>query len=346
MMRNLSQYSAITAKVRAMYGKRLRKEDYERICALKSVPEVADYLRTTKAWGTVMSSLPRDVHRGALEKALREQLQSEYMKVFRFSSPRDKEFISFLLRRIDYEQILVAIRRLVSENPPHVTPDVPEMYYKYSTINYDALRNCTDYPGLLASVRNSIYYEPLRSIMPSDKSGLPDYTRANVILQSTYYEAIIKYISKHFSGSVKKLLLKSVGEEIDLLNILHILRIKKYFPESGRSPTDIVFPLYYKLSTEFFQKLAEAPGEKAALNVIRSSYYGKHFAGHGNFQYLEQYYSLWEYTFNRKQLLMGPPSIYVPLAYLTLKELDSRRLISAVESIRYGIPVANAPVAF
>ena len=345
-MRNLAQYSAITAKVRAMYGRRLTKDDFERMRTLKSVAEVADYLRTTPAWGPVISSLPRDVHRGALEKALREQLHSEYVKVFRFSSLQDKKLLRFLLRRIDYEQILVAMRRLVSENPPVVTADVPEMYYKYSTINYSALKKCTDYPGLLAAIRDSIYYEPLRSLMPSKQSGLPDYTKANVILQSTYYTAYLKYVKENMPASSRMLLEQSVGEEIDFLNILHVLRIRKYFPESEKNPLDFVFPLYFKLNAEFFRKLAEAPDEKAALDLIRSSYYGKLFRERGNFQYLEQYYSLWEYTFNRKQILMGPPSIYVPLAYLTLKELEIRRLISTVESIRYGIPVTNAPVAF
>ena len=46
----MSGYDALAAKVRAMYGKRLRMSDFEHISTLRSEAEVLEYLRTQPGW--------------------------------------------------------------------------------------------------------------------------------------------------------------------------------------------------------------------------------------------------------------------------------------------------------
>ena len=45
-----AQYGALAAKVKALYGKRLRLEDFQHMAAFKSEAEVLEYLRAHPSW--------------------------------------------------------------------------------------------------------------------------------------------------------------------------------------------------------------------------------------------------------------------------------------------------------
>ena len=51
---------------------------------------------------------------------------------------------------------------------------------------------------------------------------------------------------------------------------------------------------------------------------------------------LEAYLYTMQYRFNRRQLRAAQPTIYTPIAYLGLKEIELRNIISIIECIRYG----------
>ena len=71
----LIRYGGIAAKVRAMYGKRLKPEDYEKISELETIPDIAVYLRGCPGWAPALEQLSmNDLHRFNLEVRLRARL--------------------------------------------------------------------------------------------------------------------------------------------------------------------------------------------------------------------------------------------------------------------------------
>ena len=57
--------NAILSKARAMYGKRLTKENYRELLNCKSVGEVAGYLKSRTAYNKVLAGInENEVHRG------------------------------------------------------------------------------------------------------------------------------------------------------------------------------------------------------------------------------------------------------------------------------------------
>ena len=68
-MGNLLAYSGIATKVRAMEAKLLWKEDFEKIAAMKSVPEVVSWLIQNSTYKEVLENLdPGLIHRGNIER--------------------------------------------------------------------------------------------------------------------------------------------------------------------------------------------------------------------------------------------------------------------------------------
>ena len=74
-MGNLLKYSGIVTKIRAMEAKLLTPEQFADIANLRSVPDIADYLRKNTAYAEVLDTLTEDqIHRGNIEKVLVQSL--------------------------------------------------------------------------------------------------------------------------------------------------------------------------------------------------------------------------------------------------------------------------------
>ena len=67
-----ASYGALSAKVKAMYGRRLRAGDFRRMAALPNVEAVLDELRRHGAWAQALAALETEERatRAALERAL------------------------------------------------------------------------------------------------------------------------------------------------------------------------------------------------------------------------------------------------------------------------------------
>ena len=140
------------------------------------------------------------------------------------------------------------------------------------------------------------------------------------------------------SGRTQKVLLRALGEQIDLLNIIHVLRLKTYFPQTEpETYLRVLFPFHYRLNPDFTRALCAAPGVDDVFALLRDSPYRDCFDGVA-VGAVEEYYQRAICRFNKRQLAAVPPSIYTAVAYLELKELELSVLINVIESVKYGVP--------
>ena len=165
----LGRYGALTAKVRALYGKRLLHEDFEKMAGMSNVGQVAGFLRGHPGWQKALASVPQgNLSRGDLEEALRVQLRAEYLSLFYFISVMGKrsliKYIKFMAYKMDLELILAALRRLSlqrGELRPKLQSDVLK---EGSTVDIAGIENAKNFTELLKSVEGSIYHAPLQAM--------------------------------------------------------------------------------------------------------------------------------------------------------------------------------------
>ena len=75
------EYSAIAAKLKAMYSKFLTRDDYEQLLERKSVNDICSYLKSTPGYGEVLEQVnERDIHRGQMEILLEQEMVDEYVR--------------------------------------------------------------------------------------------------------------------------------------------------------------------------------------------------------------------------------------------------------------------------
>ena len=346
MSRSLATYSAMTAKVKAMYGKRLRGSDFRNMAALSDVAAVMDYLRQCPGWSEAVDRVERSAFDSAgqllripLERALRDQARSEYVRLLHFLPRADQALTAFPILLSDARSIMIALRRLHAGHIKESAP-LPQQYVKHSRADHEALRSCTDFEGLLAATQGTIYYEPLRRLRPVESGVLPDYTTAEALLKTAYYAHIYRVIHKNYAGQTRDILLKIFGREIDMLNILHVLRLKRFFPEE-QEYFSTLFPFHYKLKPQTLHALCAAPDMDAARRLVEETPYGPDFRNL-DLRQMEVEYRRLIYRFNRRQLSLGVPSVYTAVAYLNLKDQELKALINVIESVYYGIPYIDS----
>lgn len=338
MIDSYMRYGALAAKVKALYGKRLRFSDFEHMAGLPNEQSILDYLRTQPGWSAAVSAALSAMNtsgyvgRMELEDALRLQIWREYEGLNHFVPRPDKNLVAFPLRQAELLAILGTLRRLKSHG--RVREGVlalPNLPFK---VNRKALIACKDYNGLLAAVQGSIYYEPLLHIRPDNPDVLPDYTTTEALLRSTYFSHIYRIIYKSYSGETKSVLLKGMGERVDLLNIIHILRLKTYFPGDDQYYSAL-FPINYKLRPEKIKAMCDAADVSQVFAVLQDTPYAGRFTSL-DVAGVEDCYRRSFYTFNKRLLVSGPPSIYTAVSYLNVKSTELKALVNVIESVKYG----------
>lgn len=344
MLQNLMKYGGISGKIHALYGRRLTPEDFQKIRNMNSVAEIASFLRVHPGWSGALQAMPGgEIHRGELEKYLRIQVLDEYQRIFKFMGREDHELMSYPIIRAELDQLLLFLRHLRAGVPEEFVFSAPEFYLEHSNIDFEALKACTTYPQFLEVIRSAPYYAPMVALAASGKET-PDYTDMEVVLRSYYYNKLIQVVDKKYHGQIGKLLQKSYGMQVDMLNLTRAVRIRRFFSQMGGGIGSYLIPVYYLLRPDFFQKLAECPDEESADKMLKACPYGKIFRER-SFGYIEEYYYRQLEDFNRRELQSGTPNVYTPIAYLTLKEIELKKLISAIECVRYQLPSSEMPSA-
>jgi len=344
MITDLMRYGGVSAKVRVMYGNRLKRLDYEKLLRQKSVSDIAAYLKTLPSWSAALKALqPSEVHRADLERALREGINQEYERIFKFMPRCDRRLMGYLIRRKELDEIFRFLRTTVSGNHTAYICTVPHFFRKHSKIRFESFEKCQSFDEFLTCVRDSIFYDVLARL-PRRQGESPDYTLTKAALTSRYYSDIMELIGSKYSGSIADSLKEGFGTRIDLQNIETVMRIKRFFPQMAERATEYLIPYWQHLRQSFFQKLIAASSQAEEIELLRSSHYSRLYAEKGPSNF-EDFSLQFRFEVCKKLLSAPVPSVFTPIAYLSLKEIEVRNIINIVECVRYDETPQSANIA-
>ena len=327
-----ARYEALATKARAMYGRRLWEAELTRISRLDNVQAVLTELSQQPAWEQAVRPLTGGalVTRARLEDALRAQVRREGLRLASFLPQEDRALMDFPVLRAELERILAALRRLHA-SLYRETEELPRAYVSRARADLEGLRRCTDYNGLVNATQGSIFHDPLNRLRSGE--ALPDYGVTEALLWSVYYRYVLNLIARRYAGETRRLLERSIGGQVDMLNIMHILRMKQFFPGQDNY-LPVLLPYHYRVRPDQIQAMCNAPTAQAVLDLVEATPYASVFRGAAP-EELHNRYGAALYRLSRRQLRMGKPSVYTAVAYLNLRELELRAVVSAVESVKY-----------
>lgn len=150
-----------------------------------------------------------------------------------------------------------------------------------------------------------------------------------------YYKHIWKIKGKLLDREDNVLIVNTIGAEIDLMNVLGIVRCKMYYDMSAQSVHEFLIPIHHKLSRVEIDRMIEAPSIDQVLSVLQNTRYKNVFAL-DRYAPLDHQFHKYIYGINHKNFRDNLFSIVGLLGYMTIKEYEIHNIFFIIESIRYG----------
>lgn len=333
-------YSAMTTKLRAMQSRMLTDGDFRELASLSSIPEAIAFLRKFPAYNSLFSDLEDDrLHRGEIEHRLTGAIFTDFHKIYHFANQKQRRLVILLLQRYIPSVIRYCLYRILDEHGEYT-----EHFYmhpflqKNIRLDMEALASCNTIESLIHVLKGTGYEIPLKTVHESASPSLLHYEFA---LDMYYFSNLWKKREKVLSGTDLEVIERSVGSNLDLLNIQWIYRCKRYFFLSPAEITGFLIPVHFKLKRAQLHRLVETASPEEFMEELRSTYYGKRYEdylpedfGRGQLEQMHQKILHAVYFSDRRNY---PYSIAIINSYIYQKESEISRIITALEGIRYSL---------
>ena len=320
-----------------MYSKLLKEAQFDELIRKKSVTEVAAYLKRDTSYSKILADINEsEIHRRELESLLKKSLIEDYLKLFHFLKGSPEKFIEATFLRFEVEDLKMILRVLNTQRSGELVKESLVFLDKFNTIDLNLLIKSKTIPEFVENLKESTYYRVLKPFVEGKEyQSLFDMELA---LDMHYFMMIAKLKDKLLKGSDKKAVSESYGREVDILNLLWIYRCKNHFNLPKEVTLNHIIPVRYSLSKDILLDLADSKDKDEFLSIVSKTRYSSLFAGKED--------RMWEisfadYTYKMYKSILRKNSFNfgTVMAYIHLKEIEIRNIISAIECIRYGLPV-------
>jgi V/A-type H+-transporting ATPase subunit C len=331
------QYSAIAAKLKAMHSNFLTDEDFEQLLSKKSVNDICSYLKSTAGYAEVLEDVnEHDVHRGRMEILIEQNLVDEYVRLYNFLDHSKREIMAFWFMRYEQEFLKREIRYIYTHearNEDDVNQSRFDAFFETHTkINREIMKNATTLSDCIEACKDTPYWQALQRA----ENLNADFFSMGMMMESMYYEGVWKTINLRLDKSQRELIKKHMGTKIDLLNIMWIYRGKKYFKFENEIIFTYLLPVRYRLSEDIFKQMVMSDSVEQMVAIARGTAYGELFDGLENGTFIEENYNRITYKLAKNMFVNHTDSMAAVYAYLSLKEIEIKKITTIIEGIRYN----------
>lgn len=338
MLTSLSS-NAITAKAKAIYGKRLTDAQYHDLMRQRSVADIAAYLKQNTSYSKYLAGISEmQIHRGQLENLLEHSRMEKFLSLLHYDFSKSRGFYHYAIINVEVSVLQRAIMLLNLGTPQEIINAIPSFMQDYVSFNLLELSKIRSYDDLLAVLNGTPYKNVL--VRYSAENGKIDLAECEHALKVHYYDTIFKLIEKNYKGKTQKELKEIVQIEVEILNLSLMYRLKTYFHRPPEVIKRQMLPFYYRLTKRSINDLLDTNDEEAFVKKMRMPSYNSKMKDI-EYNYIEDYTKRLEYIVARKLMRFSTSAPVAFYALMTLLQFEIENLVIIIESIRYGNPVTE-----
>ena len=338
-MNNLLSYSGINTKVRAMESNLISKEEYTKIANLDTVADFTSFLADHPGYREIFHNYDdAALHRGDVEKLLSHALYLDFAKIYRFADAEQKRDLDLLFFRYEVTILKSCIRLVYSEDEAYDLNVFDPFFIKHLKINVPALSASSSMEEYIRNLKGTQYY-PLFEKLQASGNPLSSFDY-EMHLDQYYFRKAWKLKGKLLTGENYHAFTSRLGTEIDLLNIMWIYRSKSIYNLDAADILSYILPITYKLTKEQLTRMATTNSMDEFMDIMKNTAYKEMYPALLNHTMESKYRQLVRkvYQLNKRKY---PSSMATANDYLYQKELETARLITALECIRYRLSPQN-----
>lgn len=329
--------NALSAKAKAMYGRRLMLNDYEELLHKRSVSELANYLKNNTAYADVLKDVHENaIHRGQLEVLMNRDGFDKRLKLHRYADKTHEKFYKQVLELDEIIQILSCIRALDSNDFTSFVSNMPLFMSNYMSFDLSELLQVKNFRDLNKVLEGTIYYETIRPFI-EDEDNI-DFSECETALKRFYYKNLKESIQKDFRGMARKNLETIVDTQIELQNICKIYRMKEYFHVDADKIKHSLIDCRARIPIDTYELLYTAKNGSQVLKILEETSYHIR-VDNDEFIYIENSCNRIIYELARKLIRFSDDSTVVYMTYDLLDKAEVENIINIIEGVRYQVPV-------
>ena len=337
----LLAYSGITTKVRAMESRLLKPEQFRELAEQEDARSAADYLKEQPAYAEVFDGLDdTKLHRGYIEQILTQSEYQDFTRLYRFSSMKQRKFLDLYFKHYEVEVIKKLLRHMLGGREGQTDLSMFQGFFeKHSELDLETLCRAKNFSEFTEALEGTVYGKLLSQMQEKGQTGLFD---CELKLDLFYFQLLWKLRNKLLSKTERKILDDCFGSRLDLLNIQWICRARSFYRLSQAEIYALLIPVHYRLRADKVKLLVEAEDDAKFFAVLRETPYGKQEELQTG--QMPDIQLLSNQMLNRIYGRTGhryPHSPAVLDSYLYRKELEMRKIVTALEGIRYGLPASE-----
>lgn len=332
----INSSSAVIAKARAKYGRRLTEKDYGAMVRCATVGEIVQYLKMYTSYQTFLDKVSNQIHRGNLENILRKELFNAYLSLCRYAK-RSSPISSYLIRRSEIRELMKFITLLSIGKPEEYIFAAPLYLSDHTELDLQNISKVRTHEELLSLLGHSDYRAIVAEYRPDESNAYPiadleDALECDSI--SRLYRDIHAVKSKKDRAQMTALL----DTLCDYQNYSRIMRLKKYYHMNNGMVRDHLLPFGALTGKRLDSILSNESYEEVRAALIDGTKFGRYAR---RIDISREMAVQGKYDLCRRQLYFSDNPDIVLLAYYVVTETELHNVITIVEGVRYSMAPQN-----
>ncbi len=336
-------YRATVASVRAIYGKRLRSQQYRAMMSLHTVPDIAAYLKQTDAYRNLLADMePSVMHRGYLESVLQRTVFQQYLHFCKLEQLQNTPFFRFIIMDYEIRELLKAIQLLPQHNSGSYISQMYGWLTPYTAFSLEALAQAKTNAEILEVTRHTVYYSFLKPFLGQDNADF-SYFACEMALRAGYMQHLLDETKRVMKGKNRDALTDLIREQTDLINLINAYRLKSIFHTDSETLRSLMLPIRGFLPKRTCEALYDAPDTEAFRQILSRTRYGRLFEPQGTLSHhrqMEHCFQTMRCRTARNALRFSDHALVSLYAAHYLHRVEVDNLTTIIEGIRYDKPAA------
>lgn len=338
-MTKTSMYHVLNTKIAAIHGRMLTKEDYEHLLSMKSITEIATYLKNYTDYRIFLHATKTElIDRFELERILNEKLVALITNFKKYVTGPYRSFLNCFHIRYEMDELKqIATHIQQGDGFPHHGKLV--FLSKNQSINLEKISSSKSLRELIINLTDTIYFSFLKNLLNLEQITLFHF---GMTLDKAFF-SILEESAQKLRKSDQKRFYQIYGTYFDMLNIQMIYRGKKYFQRSPEELFNYSINQGFKFNYKKVKELCYCQDLKEFKQKISLTPYTFMLKG-DELQdiFMERRMHRYMYFRLKRAIKSYAKDISSLLAILMLVDFEKRDLISIIESARYRLETETA----
>ena len=323
--------SAIIAKIKSQYGKRLKKKDYQAMVKCGSVGEVVQYLKAYTHFQHSLDKVSNDVHRGNLENIIREKNFENFLRFCKYNGG-NTPVTRYGLRMIETRELMKFITLLSIGRPREYLFSLPLFFIQHTDIKLNALSSVGSHRELLEALEHTGYHE-LLAAFPPDENGKYNLAAIEDALENYSLKRLYEELGKIKNKKDRTQLLELFDTLSDYQNYTRIVRLKKNYNMNNDAVREHLLD-YGKLTGKRLDRILSKDSFEEVYGELEKTGVGKKAK---SIDKQSEMAIQGRYEMCRHQLYFSTNPEIVLLSYYIVTQTELSNVIAIIEGVRYSM---------